>query len=170
MATTIAGSGLPTHRPNEDIYQLRVWEAHADQLMSAQPPPDTIAGLLRVDPHTHPDERLREELVAERLRTDAAIQISAHVFDVLNHHRGWITTVVNDIVTRWQVHNPDREPHTLMGRLGLADNYLGEVTFERDDDGDEFYRAEFCPEEDVDETLYSRQVWQHHVRELASQR
>jgi hypothetical protein len=43
--------------------------------------------------------------------------------------------------------------------------YLGEVNFERDDDGDEVYRAEFCPEEDVDETLYSRQVWQHHVRE-----
>jgi hypothetical protein len=97
-----------------------------------------------------------------QIRTPVAIVVAAKIWDSLADENTRVAAVVDD-VTALTRNQP--EPHTLTGRLGLADNYLGEVTFERDDDGDEVYRAEFCPEEDVDETLYSRQVWQHHVRE-----
>jgi hypothetical protein len=152
----------------EDTYRLRVWQAHAEQLMRAQPTPDTTptAILLRADPDTHPDPQLRDALVTERLRTEVALQISGCLVDPLNHHRGWITTVINDVVTRWQARTPDDgEPQKLTGSSGFADAYVGHVEKEL---GDEIYDAYFTqPERPFDDAVYTRLIWQRHVRQLA---
>jgi hypothetical protein len=152
----------------EDTYRLRVWRAHAEQLLRDQPTADTnpIAVPLRADAHSHPDAQLRDALFTERLRTEVALQISGCLVDPLNHHRGWITTVINDVVTRWQTRSGDGGgPQTLTGPSGFADAYVGQIEKEL---GREIYRDYFKqPKRPFDDTVYTRLIWQRHVRRLA---
>ncbi len=150
----------------DESYLRRVWSHHAGWLQLIRPTTSTeVPDPLPGGP--------AGELVVERLRTEAAIEVAAEASDCLGRDVGKVAAVVADVVAGWlALPAAQRVGVALTGRGQFTERYLTGVLYEREDPDGEVYRAEFCPPdgEPVDVDAYLRAVWAHHVDQLAGAR
>jgi hypothetical protein len=144
----------------DESYLKRVWTHHAGWLRRLHPAAPTVV------PEPLPDGPAGELLV-ERLRTEAAIDVAAAVHDWLGDPAS-ISGVVADVVARWLTLPPaERATIALTGVDQFAQQYVAAVLYA--DPAEDEYRPEFCPPEgqQLDWDAYARAVWAHHLRQLA---
>jgi hypothetical protein len=111
------------------------------------------------------------ELVVERLRTEAAIDVAAAVHDWLGDNPARIGAVVADVVDQWlALPAGERATVALTGVDQFAQRYVAAVLYA--DPTDDELRPEFCPSEgqSVDWDAYARAVWTHHLNQVAGVR
>lgn len=109
------------------------------------------------------------ELEIERLRTEIAIVLSPHIFAYLDHEPEPVSIVVDDVLARWQRRQADARTQELTAPLGFVNDYIGQIEWERDGDGKEVYREEFCRDGESGDDHYFERVWEAHVQSLRKQ-
>jgi hypothetical protein len=149
----------------DESYRKRVWTYHAGWLRRLHPAMPTVV------PEPLPGG-VAGELVVERLRTEAAVDVAAAVAGWVGDDPARICAVVADAVNRWLALPPvQRASVALTGVDGFAQRYVAGVLYS--DPADEVLRPEFCPAgvgQPVDWDAYARAVWTHHLDSLAGAR
>jgi hypothetical protein len=148
----------------DESYLKRVWTLHAGWLRR----------LYLIVPVDVPDRLPNDaagELVVERLRTEAAIDVAAAVAEWLGNDPSRIGAVVADVVARWlALPAGERENVALTGVDQFAQRYVAAVLYA--DPAEDEFRPEFCPPEGqrLDWDAYAQAVWAHHLDQLAGAR
>jgi hypothetical protein len=150
----------------DESYPKRVWTHHAGWLRRLFP-----AGGATTVPDPLP-EGAAGELVVERLRTEATVEVVAAVHDWLGQDPARIGAVVADVVARWLALPADeRAKVELTGQEQFTQRYVAKVLYA--DPVEDEYWPEFCPPADgesFDWDTYARAVWTDHVDQLAGVR
>lgn len=150
----------------DESYPKRVWTHHAGWLRRVRPARAVVAAV----PEPLPGG-LAGELVVERLRTEAAVDVAAAVHEWLGNDPDQITAVVAAVVAGWLALPPDqRAVLALTGVSQFAQRYVDRVLYA--DPADDEYWAEFCPPagQPLDWDAYARAVWASHINQLAGTR
>jgi hypothetical protein len=148
----------------DESYLKRVWTHHAGWLQRLHPfTPAVVPDPLPAGPVG--------ELVVERLRTEAAIDVAAAVHAWLGDDPAKVGAVVADVVARWlALPATERATVALTGVEQFAQQYVAGVLYA--DPAEDAYRPEFCPPEGqaLDWDAYARAVWTHHLDQVVGVR
>jgi hypothetical protein len=148
----------------DESYLKRVWTHHVGWLQRLHPFTETVV------PDRLPDGPVGE-LVVERLRTEAAIDVAAAVHEWLGDDPARVGVVVADVVARWlALPAAERATVALTGVEQFAQQYVARVLYA--DPAEDAYRPEFCPPEGqaLDWDAYARAVWTHHLDQVVGVR
>jgi hypothetical protein len=148
----------------DDTYPRRVWTHHAQRLELIHPTTKTDM------PDPLPSGPAGK-LVVERLRTQAAIEVTAAVSDWLGRDVEKLAAVVGDVVAGWlALPAAQRLGMALTGRGQFVEQYVARVLYA--DPADDEYRTEFCPPDGqpLDWDTYTLAVWTHHSAQLVGPR
>jgi hypothetical protein len=150
----------------DERYPKRVWTYHSGWLRRIRP---TVGSVTAV-PDPLPDGPAGD-LVVERLRTEAAVDVAAAVHEWLRDEAVQINAVVADVVTSWlALPDEQRAGLALTGLRQFAQRYVDDVLYA--EPAEDRYWAEFCPPtgQAFDWHAYTRAVWTSHVTQLAGAR
>lgn len=110
----------------------------------------------------------------ERLRGEVATELAPVLLRPLDHNHALLWAVAGDVLSAWYARTPD-QPVRLVGPHGFTSDYVGKVSYQREDvDGGQYW-PQFLPPGcqpgdrfDLDD--YERRVWQHHAARITRRR